>query len=60
MNIGAIVGAAVGIWCPACGGLRAVNDLTNGDVLGAASSNLVFVECPITFYARVGQSKGGK
>ncbi len=32
-----------GTYCPACGGLRAVNDLTRGDVVGAASSNLVFV-----------------
>ena len=35
--------AALGIWCPGCGGLRAVNDLTHGDVLAAASSNLLFV-----------------
>ena len=35
--------ALTGFYCPGCGGLRAVNDLTNGDVLGAASSNLVFV-----------------
>ena len=35
--------AAVGVWCPACGGLRAVNDLTHGDVAAAASSNLLFV-----------------
>ena len=35
--------ALTGLYCPGCGGLRAVNDLTNGDVLGAASSNLVFV-----------------
>ncbi len=32
-----------GIYCPGCGGLRAVNDLTNGDVAAAASSNLLFV-----------------
>lgn len=32
-----------GHYCPGCGVLRAVNDLTNGDVVGAASSNLVFV-----------------
>lgn len=25
--------------CPGCGGLRAVNDLTNGDIVGAVSSN---------------------
>jgi len=35
--------AITGTYCPGCGGLRAVNDLTNGDVLGAASSNLLFV-----------------
>ena len=35
--------ALTGTYCPACGGLRAVNDLTRGDVLGAASSNLLFV-----------------
>jgi len=32
-----------GTYCPGCGGLRAVNDLTNGDLTGAASSNLAFV-----------------
>jgi hypothetical protein len=32
-----------GTYCPGCGGLRAVNDLTNGDVAGAASSNLLFI-----------------
>ena len=35
--------AMTGLYCPGCGGLRAVNDLTNGDLHGAASSNLVFV-----------------
>ncbi len=35
--------ALTGAYCPGCGGLRAVNDLTNGDLAGAASSNLVFV-----------------
>jgi Protein of unknown function (DUF2752) len=35
--------ALTGIYCPGCGGLRAVNDLTNGDLVAAASSNLVFV-----------------
>jgi hypothetical protein len=29
--------------CPGCGGLRAVNDLTHGDVLGALSSNMLAV-----------------
>jgi len=32
-----------GHYCPGCGSLRAVNDLTNGDVAGALSSNLLFV-----------------
>src|SRR5262245_47142370 len=32
-----------GTYCPGCGGLRAVNDLGNGDLSGAASSNLLFV-----------------
>ncbi|MGB0100093.1 MAG: DUF2752 domain-containing protein [Nocardioides sp.] len=35
--------AAMGFWCPGCGGLRATNDLSNGDVGAAASSNLLFV-----------------
>jgi hypothetical protein len=33
----------LGVDCPGCGGLRAVNDLMHGDVLAAASSNLLFV-----------------
>lgn len=32
-----------GLPCPACGGLRAVNDLTRGDLVGAVSSNLAAV-----------------
>ena len=32
-----------GTYCPGCGGLRAVNDLTHGEVLSAASSNLLLV-----------------
>ena len=32
-----------GTYCPGCGGLRAVNDLTDGDLAAAASSNLLFV-----------------
>ncbi len=32
-----------GAYCPGCGGLRAVNDLTHGDLRAAASSNLLFV-----------------
>ena len=32
-----------GAACPGCGGLRAVNDLTHGDVAAAVSSNALFV-----------------
>jgi hypothetical protein len=35
--------ALVGIHCPGCGGLRAVNDLTHQRFADAASSNLLFV-----------------
>ncbi len=35
--------AALGFSCPGCGGLRAVNDLTHGDLAAAASSNLLLV-----------------
>jgi len=32
-----------GTYCPGCGGLRAVNDLTHGDLAAASSANLMFV-----------------
>jgi len=35
--------ALLGIACPGCGGLRAVNDLTHLDLAAAASSNLALV-----------------
>ena len=35
--------AITGHPCPGCGGLRAVNDLTHGDVVAAISSNLLAV-----------------
>ncbi len=35
--------AMFGVYCPGCGGLRAVNDLAHGDLTAALSSNLVFV-----------------
>ncbi|MDX6360152.1 MAG: hypothetical protein QOH37_3206 [Nocardioidaceae bacterium] len=34
---------ATGIYCPGCGSLRAVNDLTHGHLAAAASSNLLLV-----------------
>lgn len=44
--------AAMGFWCPGCGGLRAVNDLSNGQIVDAASSNLLFVaSIPLMLYA---------
>lgn len=43
--------AAMGLACPGCGGLRAVNDLTNLQLVDAASSNLLFVaSIPLLFY----------
>ena len=40
-----------GTYCPGCGGLRAVNDLTRGDLVAAASSNLLFVgSIPLAAY----------
>lgn len=35
--------ALLGFSCPGCGGLRAVNDLTNGDLGAALSSNILVV-----------------
>lgn len=35
--------SVMGVFCPLCGGLRAANDLTHGDVSSAASSNLLVV-----------------
>jgi Protein of unknown function (DUF2752) len=41
----------LGIYCPACGGLRAVNDLTHGDLVGAASSNaLLLLAMPVAVF----------
>ncbi|MDQ6686888.1 MAG: DUF2752 domain-containing protein [Actinomycetota bacterium] len=45
-----------GSYCPGCGGLRAVNDLTNGHVIAAASSNLLFLALlPVGAYLFAGQ-----
>lgn len=60
--------ALTGVYCPGCGGLRAVNDLSNLDLAGAASSNLLFVaSIPLLVflwvrwvrYAAVGQGVPG-
>ncbi|KAA1417882.1 DUF2752 domain-containing protein [Nocardioides humilatus] len=48
-----------GVNCPGCGGLRAVNDLTNLQVIDAASSNLLFVvSLPLIAYAFFRWSQG--
>jgi hypothetical protein len=49
-----------GTYCPGCGGLRAVNDLTHGDVVGAASSNLLLVGAlPVLAWAWVRRVRDG-
>lgn len=51
--------AAMGFWCPGCGGLRAVNDLSNLDLGAAASSNLLFFcALPLIAYAFVRWTHG--
>jgi hypothetical protein len=35
--------ALTGLWCPGCGGLRAVHDLAHGDLAGAVASNALVV-----------------
>jgi Protein of unknown function (DUF2752) len=35
--------ALLGFYCPGCGGLRAVNDLTHGDLAAAVSSNALLI-----------------
>jgi len=51
--------ATTGIYCPGCGGLRAVNDLTNGDLVGAAHSNLLFVlALPLIAWGLLGWVRG--
>ena len=47
--------ALLGLYCPGCGGLRAVNDLGNGQILAAAQSNLLFVAfVPVICWALAG------
>ena len=44
----------MGFYCPGCGGLRAVHDLTHGDVGAALSSNiLVTLLIPVVSSAAV-------
>jgi hypothetical protein len=42
---------ATGLDCPLCGGLRGTHDLLRGDVVGAASHNLILVAgIPVVLY----------
>lgn len=51
--------AAMGFWCPGCGGLRAVNDLSNLRIADAASSNLLFVlSLPVIAYVFLRWTRG--
>lgn len=38
-----------GYWCPGCGGLRGVNNLTDGRILDAVQSNLLLVPLLLIF-----------
>ena len=41
----------MGIYCPGCGSLRAVNDLTHGNLAAAASSNvLLLLAMPVAVF----------
>lgn len=51
--------AFTGFYCPGCGGLRAVNELTNLDLIAAAHANLVFVlSLPFIAWGFVGWFRG--
>jgi hypothetical protein len=55
--------AVTGLPCPMCGGLRAVNNLTHGDVVGALSSNLLVVlalPLAVAFWLRWYQVASGR
>lgn len=52
--------AALGFFCPGCGALRAVNDLTNLRILDAASSNLVLVAAIPVFAYLFGRWTAGR
>lgn len=52
--------AVTGLWCPSCGGLRAIHDLTRFDFAGASASNLLIVPlvavAALTWVVWVGRS----
>ena len=50
--------AMTGLYCPGCGGLRATNDLSIADLLGAMQSNLLFVLfVPVIVWALLGWTR---
>ena len=44
--------ALTGLWCPACGGLRATHDLAHGDLAGAWAMNPLWVLAVPLVHAR--------
>jgi hypothetical protein len=48
--------AATGWWCPGCGGLRALNDLTDGRFLAALHSNVLVAPLAVGAVAWWGRS----
>lgn len=46
--------ALTGWWCPGCGGLRAVHNLTDGRILDAVHSNVLLVPLLIGFVVWLG------
>jgi hypothetical protein len=46
--------ALTGWWCPGCGGMRAINNLTNGSLLDSVQSNVLAVPLVLAFVLWVG------
>ncbi|WP_084655353.1 DUF2752 domain-containing protein [Nocardia altamirensis] len=46
--------ALTGWWCPGCGGMRAINNLTNGNLLDSVQSNVLAVPLVLAFVLWVG------
>ncbi|MFI9505809.1 DUF2752 domain-containing protein [Nocardia sp. NPDC052566] len=46
--------ALTGWWCPGCGGMRAVHNLTDGRVLDAIHSNIIALPLVLVFAIWVG------
>ncbi|GAJ80402.1 hypothetical protein NBRGN_027_00580 [Nocardia brasiliensis NBRC 14402] len=46
--------ALTGYWCPGCGGMRAINNLTDGNLLDSLHSNLLAIPLVLAFVLWVG------